>query len=167
MGYPQKRVIALLLCLAVALAVFSSRNASIEQSAQPHKYYASNAQSQKESAEEAIARYNWWLTLFTAILAVATVGLGSATVGLYFAGRNQLQLARNEFLSTHRPELRLKHIWFSQDGQGPSENIWSGTPLVVRLDIVNSWTQYGFRRFYCPRNTHGFARTKAPATPSI
>jgi len=53
------------------------------------------------------------------------------------ATNESLQIANREFASTHRPEIRLKHIWFSQDGQGPSENIWSDAELTVRLDIVN------------------------------
>jgi hypothetical protein len=136
MGYPQKRVIAFLLCLVVVIAAFSS-NTPIESNTQAQKHYASNRQSQNESAEQAIARYNWWLTLFTAILAVATVGLGGATVGLFFAGRNQLHLARDEFLSTHRPRMRLKAIWLaSADGQTSDPELRVNEPLVVRLDVV-------------------------------
>jgi hypothetical protein len=131
MGYPQKRMIAALLCLVVVIAAFSSRNASIEDTAQPKKCYASDCQTQKESAEEAIARYNWWLTLFTAILAVATTGLGAATVGLFFAGRNQLHLARDEFLSTHRPKIRIKHVWLM------SEMLVYDEPFTVRVVCVN------------------------------
>jgi len=50
---------------------------------------------------------------------------------------NQFALARNEFLSSHRPKLRLKHIWFATpDGETPTHNI-RNQPLTVTLDIVN------------------------------
>jgi hypothetical protein len=130
MDYPQKRVIAFLLCLVVMIAVSSSR-APIEPSAQAQKHYASNHQSQNESAEEAIARYNWWLTLFTAILAVATMGLGGATVGLFFAGRNQLHLARAEFIATHRPKI----IVYGVDVKLPGD---SGNDRQVHFRYVNA-----------------------------
>jgi len=50
-----------------------------------------------------------------------------------------LALARDEFLSTHRPKLRIKHLWFaSADGAAfTDEPIKSGVPLVVRIDAVN------------------------------
>jgi hypothetical protein len=44
----------------------------------------------KEKADEALARYTFWLTVFTGILALATVGLGAATIGLYTAGEKQI-----------------------------------------------------------------------------
>ena len=88
--------------------------------------------------EEALAHYTLLLAIFTCILAVATIGLGVATLGLYRSARRQLKLAREGFTSTHRPKLRLKHIWFaSEDGQKFVGRIESGKPITVRLDIVN------------------------------
>jgi hypothetical protein len=54
------------------------------------------------TTEEAIARYNWWLTACTALLAVATLLLFAATVGLYVGGKKQLELSRD----AERRELR-------------------------------------------------------------
>jgi hypothetical protein len=71
------------------------------------------------------------VAMFTLVLAFSTVGLWAATIGLYRAGERQLKLvkdnanqqssdtqatialARAEFLSTHRPRMRLKHAWFT------------------------------------------------------
>lgn len=78
------------------------------------------------------------IALFTLALAFSTVGLWSATIGLYRAGERQFGLAREEFISSHRAQLRLKHIWLaSQDGQKFVGNLPSAAPLTVRLDIVN------------------------------
>lgn len=57
-----------------------------------------------EATEEAIATYTLWLMAFTGILAIATAGLG----GLNFF---QVRLARAEFISTHRPKLRIRRIF--------------------------------------------------------
>jgi hypothetical protein len=82
--------------------------------------------------------------IFTVVLAVFTGRLWLSTENLWKVTnesvsltRDELSLARDEFRSSHRPELRLKHIWFSQDRVNPSD-IWTGPPaLTVRLDIVN------------------------------
>jgi hypothetical protein len=89
-------IAALAICFALAVGgeireALNTPHAPINQCAPHQKNCNADAQTKKESAEEAIARYNWWLTLFTAILAVATLGLGLATIGLYFAGERQLR----------------------------------------------------------------------------
>jgi hypothetical protein len=70
-------------------------HAPINHSTPAAKERGSDTKAQEESAEEAIARYNKWLMIFTGILAAATVGLGLATIGLYFAGERQLALAKD------------------------------------------------------------------------
>ena len=64
-----------------------------------------------ENPEEAIARYNGWLTIFTGILAGFTAVLAIATVALGAMNFFQLKLARAEFASSHRPKIRIKHVW--------------------------------------------------------
>jgi hypothetical protein len=94
--------------------------------------------SQSESIDDRLAKYTLWVAIFTGVLAVSTIGLWVATIGLYFAGKSQLKLARDEFISSHRPKLRLKHIWVSSpDGQTFVGELQTGMPLTVRLDIVN------------------------------
>ncbi len=48
-----------------------------------------------------------------------------------------VELTRKEFVASHRPKLRLKHIWIaSLDGKIFSGRIQGGVPITVRLDIV-------------------------------
>ena len=106
-----------------------------------------SAKSKKEESDEALAYYTLWLMGFTGVLAFATLGLGIATVLLYFTGEKQLKavmraglrqsrdtkesirLARDEFLSTHRPKIRIKHVWLSALG--------SNQPVTVDIVYVN------------------------------
>jgi hypothetical protein len=94
-------IIALALCFAgaIGMEVWQASNAvhvAVNQDTAKNKEHATDTDSPKESAEEAIARYNKWLTIFTAILAISTVGLGFATVGLYFVSQRQLRHAEIE-----------------------------------------------------------------------
>jgi hypothetical protein len=100
-------IIALAICFAVAISM-EVREASntphepINQSATSQPERKADNEARKERPDEAIARYNWWLTLFTAVLAVATVVLGLATVGLYVAGERQLRHVQGEAAQARR-----------------------------------------------------------------
>lgn len=80
------------------------------------------------------------LTLFTARLFWATVALSViALFQLFVFGWQGIQLkrtvnlGREEFNATHRPRMRLKHVWFTGD-----QFAWRlNGPLEVNLDIVN------------------------------
>jgi hypothetical protein len=50
-----------------------------------------SAKSTKQVSDEALAFYTLWLMAFTGVLAVATIGLGIATIGLYVTGEKQLR----------------------------------------------------------------------------
>jgi hypothetical protein len=56
----------------------------------------------KEEIDEALARYTWWLMAFTAALAIATIGLGGATYGLYRTGEKQLRFLRESSAAQSR-----------------------------------------------------------------
>ena len=72
-----------------------------------------------------------YLAVFTGLLWFFTTALAFATIW-------QAWLTRNEFVSSHRPEIRLKLIWLaSQDGRQFDPRIIAGQPIVVRLDMVN------------------------------
>jgi len=117
-----------------------SSRSTIQHETATRDQSGSNKQSIQEGqkTDQALARYTWWLTAFTGILAIATIGLGVATVGLYFASERQFKLARDEFLASRRPQLRLKHMWLATaDGKHFSGHIRNGEPVTVRLDIVN------------------------------
>ena len=62
----------------------------------------SNIQSIEEQqmvTEEAIARYNKGLMVFTGILAIATIVLGGATIALYLGSEKQFALGERAFVS--------------------------------------------------------------------
>jgi hypothetical protein len=71
-------------------------HSSVQQqhSAQKESTTGNHAVSEGANPEEALARYTWWLVVFTGILSVATIGLGVATVGLYLTGEKQIGVAK-------------------------------------------------------------------------
>lgn len=96
----QIATIAAISASLVIAAAFEIREASqashalVNQRVAAQKEHATNGDSAKETTEEAIARYNKYLAIFTGILAVATVGLGLATIGLYLTGEKQIAVAK-------------------------------------------------------------------------
>jgi hypothetical protein len=104
-------------------------------------------QNSKEKSDEALARYTWWLTLFTGVLAFATVGLGIATVGLYVAGEKQIKiteraanaadLSARVAIAIQLPVLRVEPVGFSwgrsQDGDNPETEYFG----LQCFDITN------------------------------
>jgi hypothetical protein len=71
------------------------------------------------------------IAAFTSVLAFSTVGLWLATFGLYLSNQKQLGLARDEFTSTHRPKIRIKHVWIL------TEALTYEDPIRVRIVCVN------------------------------
>ncbi|MGY3493930.1 hypothetical protein [Bradyrhizobium sp. USDA 4502] len=71
-------------------------NTTIERVSQASEHSSTDHEpkSKKEETDEALARYTLWLMIFTGILAVATIGLGGATLGLYFTGEKQIAVSR-------------------------------------------------------------------------
>lgn len=125
---PQRGVIALLLLFALWGAWHSSWQPQHSAGAPPrHSINAcddqnANHETRRDCTDEAIARYTYWLAIVTCILAVATIGLG---VGTFF----QIRFARAEYISTHRPVLRLRRIF-------PPDLI-PGQPFGVQIIIGN------------------------------
>jgi hypothetical protein len=102
-------------------------------SAQPPRYpqahsgtYGTEHESIQDISAQIVARYTEVLAWFTGILALATISLGIGAV-------IQLNLARREFLSTNRPQIRIKHVVLKND-------IWHGEPLVIEITCVNHGT---------------------------
>jgi hypothetical protein len=92
-------VLAVLFAIGFGVQVWRASeapHASINQNAAAHKKDKTDSETIEErhqATEEAIAYYNKWLMFFTAILAIATFGLGVATVGLYRISERQLRHA--------------------------------------------------------------------------
>lgn len=76
----------------IVSALLEPSHAQIHQQNPDAEQNAANTHS-KEKTEEALARYTLWLTGFTGLLALATIGLGIATVGLYLTGEKQIGIA--------------------------------------------------------------------------
>jgi hypothetical protein len=68
--------------------------------------------------------------LATIAIAGFTFTLKRSTDRLWNAGEGQLLLARDEFLSTHRPRLRVRSV--SKVGGSPTN------PITVKLTVVNA-----------------------------
>ena len=120
---------------------------------------------EKKAAERDLVR--WTLALF-----LATVGLMIATGVLgFFAFRQAsdmkatIELNREEFLSTHRPKIRVKHFWVTGD-------VWGGERIIANLTCVNTGTTEAILqeigiRFYVVANDRPipFDRQITPALP--
>lgn len=82
-----------------------------QQDAEPkEKTSEAKAAEEKEKTDRLLAEYTFWLMLFTGVLAVATVGLGIATYGLYATGEKQIRLIREGFNATHRPRIGIRSV---------------------------------------------------------
>jgi hypothetical protein len=100
-------IVALAVCLVGPFGIAlweSSHSPNSPQQLSDHKATSEPSnKADEEKPEAAIARYTYWLTWVTFILAVATIGLGG--IGMF-----QINLARAEFISTHRPRLRIRNV---------------------------------------------------------
>jgi hypothetical protein len=88
---------------------------------------------------------NWWVAIGTGVLAIFTGLLFFYTYKLWNTTRSALQLARNEFITVHRPRLIVRnivlkkpdryHTYFKSDsppsGQFYVENAGGSDALVV------------------------------------
>lgn len=52
---------------------------------------------------------------FTLWIAVFTCGLALSTVGLWIVTGRSVELARDEFNASHRPKIRIKHVWIMNE----------------------------------------------------
>jgi len=85
---------------------------------------ASANKTEQDAATETIAEGTVVLALFTGVLAVASI-----IQGIFI--NKQIKLARDEFNSTHRPRIRVKHLWLN-------EPIEIGKNIRINIVIVNS-----------------------------
>jgi hypothetical protein len=68
-----------------------------------HPYNAAETRHPtKDETDEALAVYTLYLMLFTGLLAVATIGLGAATAGLYLTGEKQVALTKETLIAEQR-----------------------------------------------------------------
>lgn len=83
--------------------------------------------------------------VFTIALAIFTARLWFSTEKLWGVTNQSVELARKEFISSHRPRMRLKHIWMT-DGSllRNDDTTWQNGPLEFNLDIVNIGNTDGY-----------------------
>lgn len=77
-----------------------------------------------------------FMVLFTAAIAGFTWRLYKSTDNLWKSGEKQIQLAREEFIASHRPRLILRHVTM----KGPTDDlvpIEDGKPIIIRWTLVN------------------------------
>ncbi len=79
-----------------------------------------------------ITHAEFWTAAATIAIAVFTLTLKLSTDNLWNASQNQFKLARDEFLSTHRPKIRIKHVFLASE-------LWN-TPLSATIVCVNNGT---------------------------
>jgi hypothetical protein len=85
--------------------------------------------SSAPSAENRLAVYTEWLTVFTAVLAVGTLGL-------FWIAIKQGKQIEKEFLATHRPRLILRRVTLD-----PSSD--AHCPPNLRVEIANTGESEG------------------------
>ncbi len=79
----------------------------------------------EKSIIDPVTYYTFWLTIFTG--ALASVG-----VAQWFLISKQINLSRDEFISTHRPRLKIKRVFLSE-----THAIMPGQELDGTIEIVN------------------------------
>jgi hypothetical protein len=79
--------------------------------------------------------------LATIVVAFFTFTLWRSTDKLWNETKTSIDLARSEFAATHRPRIRIKHVWLGSD-------IWSGEPAKIDLVVVNAGAVTAIIRSY-------------------
>jgi hypothetical protein len=105
----------LVLILALVLSQGPSSTPAVRDTLKNEQNASGTQNSKPEpvpTAEERLAVYTLWLTRFTGVLAVATLGL------LFIAYRQGQQIER-EFAVAHRPKLRFRRIYFEASATDP------------------------------------------------
>jgi hypothetical protein len=78
-----------------------------------------------------VAYFTVWLVGFSGILAASTIGLWIVTWASAKAARGTVDAMRDDFISTHRPKIRIKHIWLNALPK-------AGEAITVTIIIVNT-----------------------------
>jgi hypothetical protein len=111
---------------------------------------SANGKRQGEEIDKALARYTHQLAIYTALLMAATVGLGGIALWQGLQLRNTVDLARKEFITTHRPRIKVRSVQFTgpRDLSRHDANIWianvgEGTAKEIGLESFGARKQRG------------------------
>lgn len=128
----QAIAIALLGCLVLALAWFDGYSSQIAAPPRP----AETAEKTNKKSSEDSYLYDLWkwathdaITVYTFFLAVFTGVVGRTAIVQIRYLRKSSDLARAEFASSHRPKIRIKHVWLVALG--------SNQPITVDIVYAN------------------------------
>ncbi len=122
-----------------------------------HNAADQDAKSKKEETDETLAYYTLWLMVFTGILAVATVGLGGATLGLYFASekqiRHNLETAAAQSRDMERALIAANRPWIRVE-------IQVAGPVVFNVNGANITLSYVMKNIGRSPATHVMANPR-------
>jgi hypothetical protein len=145
-------IIVLAICFAIAIAgeIWEASHSpqAPQQGATTYNADKTSHTSQKESPEEVIARYTETLAWFTGVLSFATILIGAMN-GF------QLWLARAEYISTHRPIIRVRRVALSAFGaMFGADNFSHGDDVEIEFIVSNVGSgdaiiTGGLYRIYC------------------
>lgn len=103
--------------------------------------------------------HEWLTAISTVVIAFFTATLWWSTRGMLRATNESIRLATTEFISSHRPRMRLKHIWLT-------DGIMNGEPVEVNLDVVNFGDTVGvITNFNYDTFVHPVQGTSLPQRP--
>lgn len=134
---------ALALVVVVFVVIFGAESISVPVPKADYQACLNAAKAEKNrypncKAEETvwdrglsdpIAYYTLWLTFFT--LALATVGIAQSILTA-----QQIRLARDEFLATHRPHINILSLRITSDEEDVTEGVDPRVEVLLRF--VNS-----------------------------
>ena len=106
---------------------------------QPENLEAQTAGTNKQgdhNFSDSIKITDVFLALFTGLLVVVTAVLVAVGISQSSQLKQAVDASRNDFASTHRPKVRVKHLWLASD-------IWQGESILVNLTLVNNGTADG------------------------
>lgn len=134
---PDKRDYPLLLALVViALGLYLNLAFSFSENAPEQIANQCDPQTDHNCVQHELPKISFWqrtvddpINLFTFVLAIFTVVLAATSIWQGILTRRSIGLAREEFLATHRPRVRVR--WIS--GPNSAENDCTG----FRVAIVN------------------------------
>jgi hypothetical protein len=103
---------------------------------QPDNLNTQTARTEKQSRQDVsndVKITDILLALFTGMLVVVTAVLIAVGISQSSQLKRAVDASKDEFSSTHRPKIRVKHVWLAAD-------VWHGEPIIINLVCVNTGT---------------------------
>jgi hypothetical protein len=145
----------LFLGMLLAVALFALGVVFESSRHQPSQEIPSAEGKEKNNSESEWSKLgNWLFNDATGIFTLGLVIVGGVQIAVFlrqlrliresltpakdaaFAARDSANAQREEFVATHRPRVRLKHLWLKN-------NIWAGEKIILEPTLVNYGTAEG------------------------